>query len=167
MALTVPGLLHYGEMKQLLTIGYEGAPLDDLLRTLQEANVDILLDIREIPYSKRKEFCQKALNEALGKVNIVYRHEQRLGSPKKIRDKIRLDADHQAFRDAFNQHLKKQDSLLVELSELLSGNVALLCYERNYRQCHRNLVAAALTEITGLIPQHLVVKPANKQHDLF
>lgn len=154
-------------MKELFTIGYEGVAFDDFLRTLREASADVLLDIRETPYSRRREFCKNALAEALGRTGIEYRHEQRLGTPKTIRDKIRRDGDSRSFKRDFNRHLQKHHALLQELSQSLNGNIALFCYEKDHRHCHRDLVAAALSEITGLAPRHLLVKPANNQQELF
>lgn len=154
-------------MKRLLTIGYEGALLNDFLQTLQDADVDVLLDIREVPYSRRAEFSKNALIKALSAIAINYRHEQNLGSPRTIRDRVRRDGDRETFKQAFNRHLKNQNSLLLELAGSLTGNIVLLCYEKDYRLCHRQLVAAAFAEITGLTPRHLVVKPDNQQQDLF
>ncbi|MHB8473742.1 MAG: hypothetical protein ACYDC8_13035 [Gammaproteobacteria bacterium] len=43
-------------MKKLFTIGYEGTALDDFMRTLKAAKIDGLLDVRELPMSRRKGF---------------------------------------------------------------------------------------------------------------
>jgi uncharacterized protein (DUF488 family) len=40
----------------VLTIGYEGVSLADFLATLKAAGVQLLLDIRELPISRRKGF---------------------------------------------------------------------------------------------------------------
>ena len=146
-------------MKGLFTIGYEGVSLDDFLATLENSAIDVLLDIREFPVSRRKGFSKNALSEALAEVDINYRHERSLGSPKAIRHKFRVDGNHQAFFRAFDRHLLRQNSLLQELAEGLKGNVVLMCYEKDHIQCHRSSVAKALAEISGLEPTHLEVKP--------
>ena len=43
-------------MKKLFTIGYEGTDFPDFLETLKEVKADVLLDVREIPISRRKGF---------------------------------------------------------------------------------------------------------------
>ena len=45
-------------MKGLFTIGYEGVSLDDFLATLENTAIDVLLDIREFPVSRRKGFSK-------------------------------------------------------------------------------------------------------------
>lgn len=144
-------------MKKLFTIGYERAALTDFLAILDKENIDVLLDIREIPVSRRKEFSKNALRESLMKVGIEYRHEKLLGTPKVIRDKFREDSDDKTFFKAFNNHLQKQNILLQKLAEELDGNIALMCYEKNHTLCHRSSVANAFTEITALLPKHLEI----------
>ena len=144
-------------MKQLFTIGYEGAVLEDFLITLDKANIDVLLDVRELPISRRKGFSKTALAEALVERDIDYRHEKQLGSPKTIRHKLREDGDYKAFFQAYNRHLKRQGKILLKLTEELSGNVALMCYEKDHARCHRISVVDALSEILELTPVHLEV----------
>jgi uncharacterized protein (DUF488 family) len=146
-------------VKGLFTIGYEGTSLDDFLAALENSAIDVLLDIREIPISRRQGFSKNALNEALAEIDINYRHERSLGSPKAIRHKYREDGNHQAFFRAFERYLLKQNSLLLELADELRGNVALMCYEKDHTQCHRSSVVNALAEISGLEPTHLEVNP--------
>jgi uncharacterized protein (DUF488 family) len=142
------------KLKQIVTIGYEGADLGDFLATLKLLEVTTLLDIRELPISRRKGFAKTALREALQSVGIDYRHEPQLGSPKVIRHQLREDNDYSRFFRDFGKHLKKQSALLAALANELSGTVALLCYERDHETCHRKAVASALGEMTGLKPKH-------------
>jgi hypothetical protein len=62
------------------------------------------------------------------------------------------------FRD-FDRYLATQRELLATLADELTGTVALLCYERDHRECHRKSVAAALEKLTGLQPKHHGVQP--------
>jgi len=124
-------------MKKLFTIGYEGTDLTDFLKTLKAAKIDVLLDIREIPLSRRKGFSKFALGQAMEAAGISYRHEKQLGSPKTIRHRLRDDGNYQQFFRDFERYLHRQLSLLETLIEELHGNVALLCYEKAHHQCHR------------------------------
>ncbi|OGT76276.1 MAG: hypothetical protein A2W76_05695 [Gammaproteobacteria bacterium RIFCSPLOWO2_12_47_11] len=150
-------LVEGDDMKKLYTIGYEGIKLDDFLETLDKAQIDVLLDIREFPISRRKGFSKNILCEALAEFDIDYRHEKRLGSPKNIRHKLRKDHDYEAFFKAFGRYLQKQNGLLQELTEELSGNIALMCYEKDHTLCHRLPVVDALADMLGLTPKHLEV----------
>ena len=144
-------------MKKLFTIGYEGAALEYFMRALKTAKIDVLLDVREIPISRRKGFSKTALSGALTEAGIFYRHEKHLGSPKLIRHRLREDGNYPRFFREFDRHLIEQSALLEMLSVELKGNVALMCYEKNHEECHRRSVADALAELLGKTPIHLGV----------
>lgn len=144
-------------MKKLFTIGYEGAALDDFMRALKTAKIDVLLDVRELPISRRKGFSKTALGSALTEAGIRYRHEKQLGSPKTIRHRLREDGNYSRFFREFDRHLTGQSALLKTLAEELKGNVALMCYEKDHEECHRRSVANALAELLGKTPIHLGV----------
>ena len=144
-------------MKRLLTIGYEGANLEDFIQILLDAKTDLLLDVREIPISRRKGFSKTALKQALAEAGIEYRHEKQLGSPKQIRHRLREDWNYKRFFGDFNRHLNRQTDLLEQLVEELTGNVALMCYEKDHTTCHRSSVVDKLAGSLGLKPIHLHV----------
>ncbi len=146
-------------MKKLFTIGYEGAQLDDFLATLKKHKTHVLLDVRELPMSRRKGFSKTALKEALAEVGIEYRHERQLGSPKKIRHQLREDWNYKRFFKAYDRHLDKQGDLLETLTQELSKhNVALMCFEKDHTTCHRASVVDALAEMLAVTPVHLEVQ---------
>lgn len=145
-------------MKKLYTIGYEGADLSDFLLTLKRAKARVLLDIREIPISRRKGFSKTALRNALTEVGIDYRHERQLGSPKQIRHRLREDLDYKRFFRDFDRHLSTQGDLLTLLTQELKGNVVLMCYEKDHTECHRSSVVNELADMLGLEPVHLNVE---------
>ena len=144
-------------MKKLFTIGYEGAALDDFMHALKMAKINVLLDVRELPISRRKGFSKTALGDALTEAGITYRHEKQLGSPKLIRHRLREDGNYPRFFREFDQHLNKQLTLLKTLAAVLKGNVALMCYEKNHEECHRRSVAHALAGLLDKTPIHLGV----------
>lgn len=144
-------------MRRVFTIGYEGASLPDFIATLDLAGIDVLLDVREIPISRRRGFSKSSLAEALGAAGVAYRHERRLGSPGTLRHRLHADGNYATFFRDFRRYLKTQDALLIELAENLSGNVALMCYERAPETCHRSVVAEAFSALLDLSPKHLGV----------
>ena len=144
-------------MRKLFTIGYEGTELNDFLKVLIDAKVTLLLDVREIPISRRKGFSKTALGQSLEQHGITYRHEKQLGSPKTIRHRLREDGNYPRFFRDFERHLNKQSDLLETLADELKGNVALMCYERDHKGCHRHSVADALAELLDKKPIHLGV----------
>jgi uncharacterized protein (DUF488 family) len=144
-------------MTGLFTIGYEGADLADFLTALRAVGVTTLLDVRELPISRRKGFSKLALGEALGAAGIAYQHERLLGSPRDARHRLKATGDMKTFLTDYEVHLAQQTGLLDELALTLNGNVALMCYERDARDCHRRVVARELGRRFGIEPRHLGV----------
>ncbi|MDN3517599.1 DUF488 domain-containing protein [Aquisalimonas lutea] len=139
----------------LFTIGYEGASMEAFTGTLRHHAVDLLVDVRQAPVSRRPGFSRKALAETLADSGIGYRHEGALGAPKWLRDQVREDGDYARFFRAYDEHLRAHGDRLHALAEALHGRVALMCYERDVAVCHRQSVAEALAARTGLEPVHL------------
>lgn len=144
-------------MATITTIGYEQATLTDFIRTLQHEGVKTLVDVRELPISRRKGFSKSALAEALSASGIEYRHEKRLGSPSQIRKQLREDGNYVRFFREFAKYLGLQRDVMTDLASSSSGTIALMCYERNQEECHRTLVAEALCKLVGGQPKHLRV----------
>lgn len=147
-------------MKKLMTIGYEGALPSDFIATLQEAKVSFLIDIRELPLSRRKGFSKKVLAESLSNAGIEYRHFRELGDPKQGREAARAGRTAD-FKKIYSRHMKTAaaQGALVELLEIVgSNNTCLLCYERDPNQCHRTMVAAELSDRSGIGVVHLGVR---------
>lgn len=147
-------------MQVLYTIGYEGASLGDFLASLQEAGVEQVLDIRELPQSRRPGFSKRALSDALAEVGIGYSHCKQLGDPKHGREAARR-GDMEEFRAIFEAHLDltaSRDALEEAACAVCKVPTALLCYERNPKDCHRSLVAKRLLGLRSLRVQNLGVR---------
>lgn len=147
---------------RIVTIGYEGASLSDFLAALRTAGVDHVLDIRELPISRRRGFSKTALADALAAAGIAYTHERALGSPRELRHQLRNDGNLERFFVDFREYLATQQALLKALADTLTGTVALLCYERDHAECHRSVVATALARRTRTTTVHLTVPHAQQ-----
>jgi uncharacterized protein (DUF488 family) len=144
-------------IKALLTIGYEGSSIEDFLEALVELKVDTVLDIRELPLSRKSGFSKNALSEALERVDITYRHERALGCPAQIRHRLRESGDYRRYFADFNKYLATQLEVIETVVDELDGRVALLCFERDPEFCHRRSVAEQMKELFGLKPRHVAV----------
>jgi uncharacterized protein (DUF488 family) len=142
---------------RILTIGYEGASVDGFLHTLKAASATTLLDVRELPLSRRKGFSKNVLAEILTSAGIHYQHERAFGAPRHIRHRLREDGDLARYFADFREYLATQRAVLDTLAQTLSGAVALLCYERNPIECHRSVVATALARRAKSTVEHLSV----------
>lgn len=147
-------------MPVLTTIGYEGSSLDDFIATLRAADVHTLLDVRELPISRRRGFAKKALSTALAANRIQYVHLKGLGDPKDGREAARAK-DFDKFLRIYTRHMKTvwAQKDLAEAARLsANGGACLMCYERDYNTCHRLLVAKAMADIVSIQIKHLGVR---------
>ncbi|MBF0311192.1 MAG: DUF488 domain-containing protein [Magnetococcales bacterium] len=144
---------------ELCTIGYEGAELNDFLNTLETKGVECLIDIREVPLSRRKGFSKKVLAAVLSDRNIQYIHLPALGDPKEGREAAR-QGRMDTFRQIFSGHMTTPSAIkgLEEVSALaMNAKSCLLCYERDPEMCHRSIVARSLHAQHGFIIRNLGV----------
>lgn len=140
----------------VFTIGYEGLDIDAFMSLLAEHGIDTVVDIRELPLSRKPGFSKKALASVLNLSGLEYVHMVDLGCPKPVRDRYREDGNWKRYTDGFLKHLKTQEAAIAELSELAgSSNCALLCYEADFNFCHRSMVAKAVRDYCGADVQHI------------
>jgi uncharacterized protein (DUF488 family) len=144
----------------LATIGYESADLADFIATLKQAGISRLIDVRELPISRRKGFAKKALSEALTLAGIEYVHLRGLGDPKKGREAARAGNIAQ-FKLAFGRHMKSeraQADLQSAVRYVSEGGACLMCFERDHTTCHRTIVAKSISRMIDANVHHLGVK---------
>jgi uncharacterized protein (DUF488 family) len=128
------------------TIGYEHATVPDVIAALQQAGVELLVDVRALPLSRRPGFSKTALAGALGEAGIGYRHLKALGTPAEGRAAARK-GDHAGLERVYAGQLELPEALAAgaELRDLArEQRVALLCYERDAGHCHRTLLRGAM-----------------------
>ena len=58
----------------LFTFGYEGLPIEAFIQRLRDARVELIVDVRELPLSRKKGFSKTALREHLAAAGIGYTH---------------------------------------------------------------------------------------------
>lgn len=140
----------------VFTIGYEGLDIDSFLALLAQHGIGTIVDIRQLPLSRKRGFSKKALAGMLNGAGLEYIHIAGLGCPKLVRDRYREDGDWKRYTRDFLKHLKTQGAALDHLSgRTQSSNCALLCYEADFTLCHRSLVANALQESCELEVRHI------------
>lgn len=157
---------------QLFTIGHSTRTFEEFYRLLKEHAIQILVDVRSLPGSKRspqfnRENLQKSLEEKgikyvwLGEQLGGYR-KKGLGeeSPNKAwsDESFRNYADHTLTRE-FERGIEK----LLSLAE--KQRVTIMCAEKLYWQCHRRIISDYLT-VKGYQISHIVDKEKAIEHEL-
>lgn len=144
----------------LYTIGYEKARLADLVETLRAAAVETLIDVRDRPISRRPGFSKRQLAAALQEVGIVYLGLTALGTPPEGREAGRR-GEWPRFWAIVGERLAGPEAELAfhqAADTARRGASCLLCYEADWRRCHRLRVAETLGERYGFAVRHLEVR---------
>lgn len=140
----------------IYTIGYEGKTLEGFLEDLERHQIKTLIDVRQLPLSRKKGFSKNKLRDALESHSKGYLHLKSLGCPKDVRDAYKADGSWQKYTTLFKKHLESQSEALGELATLASdNNCALMCFEANAKQCHRLFVADRIKSDTGMDVVHI------------
>ena len=158
-------------MSQLATIGIYDFTPEEFLRTLREAGVRLVLDVRQRRGVRGPQYAwanSKRLQAALADAGIAYRHhpelapttelrqlqyreDDRLGVGKRSRELLAPE-----YRERYTREILDHadlDAVVAELNEAGAG--ALLCVERDPEACHRSLVAERIAAGYGLPVTHL------------
>jgi uncharacterized protein (DUF488 family) len=144
----------------LFTIGYEQAKPAAVLNELKRAKIELLVDTRAVAASRRPGFSKRQLAASLEEAGISYIHLQKLGTPAEGRAAAR-GGDTDALWRIYDKHIRKPEAQ-QELGELIalikSGKrIALLCYCRDPKTCHRSRIVAnvrkrMMVKVADLVP---------------
>jgi uncharacterized protein (DUF488 family) len=133
----------------LFTLGHSTRQIGELLGLLAEHGVELLVDVRRFPASRRHpQFGREALAASLGATGIEYLHEPDLGG----RRPTLPGSPHTAWRmAAFRGYADYMETppFRAALDRLLRraalSRTAILCAEAVPWRCHRRLIADAAT----------------------
>lgn len=142
---------------KLFTLGYENRNVLGLYDILKEQYIEVLLDVRNSPYSSHRGFSIGELQAAFRRKGLLYISKRNLGTPLWIRQKMKYSRDYDWFRTEFMHHIKSQTEALQEIATMIpEQTVCLFCYEHDYRHCHRSFLAERFAEmLPGLEVIHL------------
>ncbi|ODT88578.1 MAG: hypothetical protein ABS82_17705 [Rhodanobacter sp. SCN 67-45] len=147
----------------ICTIGYEGLDIQAFLSLLIKHGVRTVVDIRELPLSRKPGFSKRGLSDILADSGLDYVHMVQLGCPKEVRDRYKKNGSWKQYTKGFLQYLDEQGDALEELAAAAAeSRCALLCFEADYTRCHRSFVADALHERFDIDVQHIDVAEAKK-----
>ena len=144
----------------LATIGYEGRSYEAYFNQLLRVGISRLCDVRQNPLSRKWGFSKRLLSQGCEELGIRYESFPQLGIESKQRAGLsgrtaynRLFARYEAAtlprcRDAVNRIAGWIDA---------GERVAITCYERDSRDCHRSRLATAIVKTASgpLLPRHL------------
>jgi len=156
---------------KVVTVGVYGWTLDSFLAALRDADVRLLLDVRQRRGVRGSEYAwanAKRLEAALDDARIGYEHHAELAPTTELRE-VQYRADDQAgvgkrsrselspeYAERYAREILDRANLgrlVEELPE--AGAAALFCVERDPEACHRSLIAGRLESELGFQIAHL------------
>lgn len=156
-------------MQRLFTVGHSSRELSELLGLLTAAGVELLVDVRRFPGSKRyPHFSGDNLAPALADAGIGYEHPAGLGGRRRGSPDSRNTAWRNAGFRAYADHMASPEFQLAlsHLEELARRRpAAVMCAEAVPWRCHRRLIADALVA-RGWEVVHLIGPDRQEVHEL-
>jgi len=142
----------------IFTIGYQGYSLPELISTLKEHGIEVLVDVRYDAYSRRPEFRKDYLQKAIQEAGIQYVHRPELGTPTQLRKKI---ADQESTKEVFNLYFERISKVNLRYVRAVADfakeeKVVLMCMEKEPERCHRRILADFLSKRFGFQVVHLL-----------
>src|SRR3954447_3653370 len=158
-------------MKRVATIGVYGWTRERFLDALRDADVGLLVDVRQRRGVRGREYSwanaqrlQRALAEArVGYSHhkelapttelrqVQYREDDRLGVGKRSRTELAPE-----YRERYTREILDRVDLAPIVEEMpTDGATALFCVERDPEACHRSIVAERMADRCGVSVTHL------------
>ena len=151
----------------ILTLGHSTRTLEGLIRLLKAHGVELVVDVRTIPRSKRNpQFNQESLPGSLRTVGMDYVHLKELGGLRHPK----VDSENKAWKNlsfrGFADYMQTAEfeaglERLIILSQ--ERSVAIMCAEALPWRCHRSLIADALT-VRGIPVEHIMTEKTRTKH---
>jgi uncharacterized protein (DUF488 family) len=151
------------------TLGHSTRSVDEFLSLLQSVDINLLLDVRRYPASRRyPQFNRENLKQSLRTHSIDYVHEPDLGGRRSAgadsRNLFWRNASFRAYADYMGSpEFRAALERLLQAAE--SKNVAIMCAEAVPWRCHRQLIADALVA-RGHEVRHILSESRLDRHEL-
>jgi uncharacterized protein (DUF488 family) len=142
---SVDVICHMQSNREIWTIGHSNKSEEDFLKILKVWDIEVLVDIRTLPGSRRYPYFNKeAFEVSLPAANIRYMHMPELGGRRKpLPDSINSVWKNASFR-GYADYMQSQEfkKAMDELEKIgLGKRTAYMCSEALWWKCHRALVS--------------------------
>lgn len=137
------------------TIGYQGQEPAQFLKTLSNEGIEVLVDVRQDAYSKQDvSYSERILSRMATEAQIKYIHLPELGVDYNIRQELKSTHDYETYFKRYSEYLEKNSDLVDFVAKLAKNNIiCLMCYEKDFKHCHRSILANKLEE-RGITIRH-------------
>ena len=139
------------------TAGYEGQSVDAFFNLLLKLGIDVLIDVRANPISRKYGFAGARLGQFCERLGLEYCHVPSLGIPSNARTGLSNFASYQRLLSRYERLiLAERCEEVKEVGQFMCRRPSvLMCVEKDVHCCHRGRLADAVADTTGLEVVHL------------
>jgi uncharacterized protein (DUF488 family) len=158
-------------VKRVVTIGVYGWTIEAFLAALREADVRLLLDVRQRRGVRGPDYAwanAKRLQRALSEAGVAYEHHRELAPTTEMRQVQYAEDARQGvgkrsrvqlateYTERYTREILDHADLDAVAHELpAAGTAALFCVEADPEACHRSIIAERLASEHGVSVAHL------------
>lgn len=141
---------------EILTVGHSNHSMRELLALLRRHRVDLVADVRSVPYSRRHpQFNRRSLEGSLGESGIHYLFVgDALGA--RTPDVSCYDEEGRVRFERLAETAPFRQGIERVLDRAARSRVTLLCAERDPANCHRAFLVAPALRQRGALVTHIL-----------
>lgn len=140
---------------KVYTLGHSTRTLEDFVDILKHYNIQLVVDVRKFPSSKKfPHFNKENLETELPKIDIHYIHYPELGGYRK------------EGYEAFSRSEEFSNSLNKLLGIIDNKTTAIMCAEWNPMKCHRWYISETLFKMRYQITHIIDINNAKEHQEL-
>lgn len=154
-------------MKKLYTIGHSIYDITEFINILKKNNINTIVDVRSIPYSKfASQFNKETLKKNLKRENIdyIFMGDQlgaRYNDKKLLFDDGKVDFKKVQKTTSFQNAIAR-----LEIGISKGYNISLMCSEKEAFDCHRFVLISEFLTKNGIEVNHIYQDKIITQKDL-
>jgi len=151
------------EILEIFTIGHSNHPLEKFLDLIEQARIDVIVDVRSSPFSKMvPHFNRDALERELRTRSIKY-----VFVGEELGGRSKGSADYENGQVVYSRLAAKPEfkatlDQIVESAQ--NSQVSLMCSEKEPLDCHRTILLSQSLQKFGIRVRHLLADGSSESH---
>ncbi|QAA81526.1 DUF488 domain-containing protein [Aequorivita sp. H23M31] len=154
-------------MKTIWTIGHSTHPLKEFLHMLKSFDIELLMDVRSYPGSRKfPQFNKENMEISLPENGFEYDHMRDLGGRRKVDPNSKNDAWRLASFRGYADYMDTEEfsAALKRLEKIAAKKrTAIMCAEAVWWSCHRSMISDAL-KVRGWKVLHIMNDKTATEH---
>lgn len=149
------------------TIGHSTRPLEEFLHLLKTFDIELLVDVRHYPGSRKfPQYNKESMAITLPENGFEYKHMVELGGRRKVDPNSKNDAWRLDSFKGYADYMETTQfhEALTALKKLANKKrTAIMCAEAVWWSCHRSMISDAL-KVEGWEVLHIMSEKSATEH---